>query len=130
MSTEQLVAGDKLDRRVAKAAGWNSCCDWEETGLGNFYGCVYQCRVCGEIDLVESPSELDMVCLPCFSTDLNAAFEAAERTGLFDKNRFNALLEKTTDGRWEVLWSTDDISVEADTPALAICGAILKLLGK
>jgi hypothetical protein len=64
-----------------------------------------------------------------FSRDLNTAFAAAEAFKLFDKDGYDAMLAKDdVDGRWEVLWITDDVdSMQADTPALAICAAILKI---
>ena len=60
------------------------------------------------------------------STDLNAAFAAADKVGLFDE----WLLGKAGD-----LWYFEDYSercmegVQEKTPALAICAAILKLKG-
>ena len=60
--------------------------------------------------------------LPSFGTDLNAAFAAAEKVGLFDV----WLLAKG-----ESYWHLQDYSerdmegIQAPTPALVICAAIL-----
>lgn len=61
------------------------------------------------------------------SVDLNAAFAAAERLGLWNKYAFSC-----HNGNYEIFLDTDahmddDTLASADTPALAICAAILKL---
>lgn len=65
------------------------------------------------------------------STDLNDAFQAAEVAGLFDvvRNGPEVHLAKTIDGEWEILTGGSEMGyvTRKDTPALAICGAILKL---
>ena len=65
------------------------------------------------------------------STDLNDAFRAAEKTGLFDgtKDGPEVHLAKTIDGQWEVLIGGSEMGylTREKTPALAICAAILKM---
>lgn len=68
---------------------------------------------------------------PAYSRDLNAAFEAAEKVGLWDFRIF----EVGSDGEPSRVWFNEDWAgyeaeravSEATTPALAICAAILKL---
>ncbi len=69
---------------------------------------------------------------PAFSTDLNAAFAAAEKVGLFE----DYVLRQHSNGLWAMcIGVEDDGRVEYinftpngyATPALAICAAILKL---
>lgn len=68
---------------------------------------------------------------PKYSTDLNAAFAAAEMVGLFESGRHLAYYK----GEWSIVaWyrgATDMVHLsEESTPALAICAAILKLKKK
>ena len=66
--------------------------------------------------------------IPQFSTDLNAAFAAAEKARLFDNWGLGLF------GQWEVMSEADHIAgretlATGATPALAICAAILKTKG-
>lgn len=65
---------------------------------------------------------------PHYSTDLNAAFAAAEKVGLwkqgYDLHMWSGLHNVMV---WSVGDFHDDPLAEAETPALAICAAILKL---
>ena len=62
---------------------------------------------------------------PEYSTDLNAAFAAAERVGLFDGYR--SLWQVSKGGDWEIeVTCSRECVVRASTPALVICMAILK----
>ena len=69
---------------------------------------------------------------PPYSTGLNAAFAAAERVGLFPPDGMRLLTTHSVGG-WvvEESYTLDPFDVEAvgygDTPALAICAAILEL---
>ena len=68
------------------------------------------------------------------SIDLNAAFAATEKFGLFSGNHlhipgpgnFCAMLYKLSDGIWHVSGNSGERYSDAETPALAICAAILK----
>jgi hypothetical protein len=63
------------------------------------------------------------------STDLNAAFQAAEAVGLFAEPHF-MMLGMTYNNKWVIYCGGDCLeyfSEACDTPALAICDAILKL---
>ena len=69
-----------------------------------------------------------------YSTDLNSAFAAAERAGLFDPDGPEAFLSQHPAGsvEWKVWWQDSAApdgghAVYKSTPALAICAAILKL---
>ncbi len=62
--------------------------------------------------------------LPAFSTNLNDAFMAAKETGLF----LNWLLTDSGSGWYFLDHSERDMDgVNAPTPALAICAAILRI---
>ncbi len=66
------------------------------------------------------------------STDLNDSFWAAEQVGLFKcKQHDLALVRGGCPEHWFMSQGEDDfVGVsEADTPALAICAAIIKLKG-
>lgn len=66
---------------------------------------------------------------PKYSTDLNAAFAAAEKIELFD---YYYLMHRKE--RWEILEHCDapfdgeEVFASASTAALVICAAILKLI--
>ena len=66
------------------------------------------------------------------STDLNAAFEAAEKVGLFNYRSLTCYPHLPP--RWLVHYfhNGDELNVVAEgpTPALAICAAILALKGE
>ncbi|MEA3349648.1 MAG: hypothetical protein U9Q82_03395 [Chloroflexota bacterium] len=77
-----------------------------------------------------------LVSVPRYSTDLNAAFDAAEKVGLFALHQHNGVLRQANalepPGLWEFAW--DGLEgrptckyVLGSTPALAVCAAILKL---
>ena len=70
--------------------------------------------------------------LPKFSVDLNAAFAAAGKVELFSEDKFSAVLKQypAAEELWCVAWEDDAAqdgyqAVHKDTPALAICAAIL-----
>lgn len=101
MGRSPIEAGADLDRAVAEAIGLR---------LGDT-------APVGKIPSGEVPS---------YSTDLNAAFAAAEKVGLFDSH----VLGHDPAG-WNV-WPVDYDRIEPTsffepTPALAICAAILEL---
>ncbi len=100
----------ELDRRVAEATGWRHIDDESNEGI-------------------PPKGDYKYAPLPHPSTDLNAAFAAAEEVRLFDEWCLGLGLE------WEVMTEGDylagrEVFVSAPTPALAICAAILKLKAK
>ena len=109
----KIEAGPELDMAVAEAIGENATI---------YYNHELAKNICLLV-----PSE--MAFEP--STDLNAAFEAAEKVGLFT----GALVYvgRKECGDWVVnrVPSHDSLAVQKygvdDTPALAICAAILEL---
>lgn len=123
-----IEAGPELDRAVAKALGWRRTIAVGPS-VSVQAACGFLCNA--EPEYVETgaddPRVPDKV-IPKYSTDLNAAFAAAERVGLFDEYQI---------GKWNpreycVILSCDqpderDIIGRAETPALAICAALLKL---
>jgi hypothetical protein len=122
-----LTPGPELDAKVARAVD-PAFPDWPFHLMLSDRGCT---KHHGRSYSVEGRS----VWLPFCSTSLEAAFEAAEKVGLFDDGAF---LEKRGNGLWQVTkyrWSgsltnpdpiVDEIA-QGSTPALAICGAILAL---
>lgn len=135
--TTEIKAGPELDRAVAEAIGdpFPRAHDWEHTGLSGYDLSFYRCVQCGDLDAQDFEPVYDPKdpCVRPYSTDLNAAFAAAERVGLFgDRRRVCHVLRRddVTD-LWVVTLPVcpdawEDVSSEA-TPALAICAAILKL---
>ena len=114
----EIKAGPELDLAVAEACGvdgWIESLRNEATG----YQSPERFVLGGESETVFWEP----------STDLNAAFEAAERVGLFtiERDGPEVHLAKTFDGQWEILTGGSAmgyVSREA-TPALAICAGIL-----
>ena len=133
----EIKPGVELDRAVAEAAE-----PWCTVGMCASSGCI-------DIPVSEIGDDPDVLAvwkwdgernwrkLPKFSTDLNAAFAAAEKVGLFHRDR-DAFLCRTPYGKkgsgeeWKV-WCEQkgklryECSHHGSTPALAICAAILKL---
>ena len=118
-----LEAGPELDAKIAELCGINVV-PCENRGRivkkGEHYDQLEGIPYIGKYGDFFEPS-----------TDLNAAFEAAENCGLFDRH----VLGQTGDSRWAI-WADDMvvdrtcISVKESTPSLAICAAILALKGK
>ncbi len=130
MST--ITPGPILDRAVAVAA--DPRCS---VGMCASSGCIdipaSECDTpATDIDVLavwKWKGERNWRTLPKFSTDLNAAFEAAEAAGLFPTtlcrplNFWRALGVDELSETWPASEQDDEYY---DTPALAICGAILK----
>ena len=124
-----ITPGPELDRAVAEAA--NPYCT---VGMCASSGCIdipaSECDTpATDIDVLavwKWKGERNWRTLPKFSTHLNAAFEAAERLGLWDHTTADDIMSLTKDdGQWHMQcckWHKT-----APTPALAICAAILKL---
>lgn len=121
-----LTAGPETDLAVAKACGYvaevmqlqTRIC-FRTAGLNEPIDAVWR-KVFGE-------QERRLPFRP--STDLNDAFLAADKFGLFD-GEFRCALGKWTGIHWKLIWDTEEGQPDlpmADTPALAICAAILKL---
>lgn len=122
----QLVAGPELDAEVAKAIGLvggdilhGSFYVFRPELLRDFFrdaiGCAVSKFECGDDQREWSPS-----------TDLNDAFDVAEKIGLFDQCQLTNVHCK-----WGIYSVTDEmlndpLGGEHDTPALAICAAVLK----
>ena len=102
----EIKAGPELDMAVAAAIG-------EEPGL--------------PFSIVRADAGQEGFTYKRYSTDLNAAFAAAEKVDLFGGCSLGL---GHPDGRrvW-IASSFDGIVSEGTTPALAICAAILKLKG-
>lgn len=134
-----IEPGPELDRAVAEAVGdpFPRAHDWEHMGLSGHEESVFRCKNCGDLDLADQAggySEKDP-CVKPYSTDLNAAFAAAERVGLFDirsgapgRDLSKMHGEPETWCVWAPTANDSDPTYGA-TPALAICAAILKLKG-
>ena len=129
----EIKPGAELDRAVAEAVE-----PWCSVGMCASSGCID--IPASEIgDTAESDPDVLAVWkwdgernwrkLPKFSTDLNAAFAAAEKAGLFDDP--DVMVARDEVNQWRVvrhlgLRDWDTMAIQA-TPALAICAAILKL---
>lgn len=111
----EIKEGSELDRAIAEAIGMT---------------CTH--RVLGsDIEFwsdPRAPRDVSRTFNP--SVDLNDAFYASEATGLFtvDRDGPEVHLAKTFDGLWEILTGRKEMGyiVRENTPALAICAAILK----
>lgn len=122
---------DLTDLAVAKAIGMETALLYEGKVL-------ITPREWDEIRGIEHPTcEGDVACQPFRpSTDLNAAFAAAEVAELFHEDGPEASFSRypADAAIWQVRWEDESApdgswAVYAPTPALAICAAILKLKG-
>lgn len=122
---KELEASAELNRLVAEAVAWNRQCDWEYTGLSDYEYSVYRCRNCGDVDLSDMGDGEPQKCTPLCSTVLDAAFAAAESARLFE-----SYVLAWVDGVWRITPArrfAHPVFAIGNTPALAICRAILKL---
>lgn len=133
MKQMEIKAGAALDWAVAEAIGWQFKCR-PKNGMSRFD------EIAGtNLEGWWDGDRYVSYEAPCFSTDLNAAFAAAERAGLFHQDT-DAFLCRTPYGKrgseeeWKV-WCEQgeklrfECSYHGSTPALAICAAILALKG-
>jgi hypothetical protein len=138
MNTIELEAGPKLDAAVARTCGEmvhaRHVLDPSEDE-----GYKTQCLVCRQwVYLDELPTAAG--CSRPYSTDLNAAFEAAEKcvrrwSDYHGRPMSEKLFERyhltEFDGKWFLCengeGAPDDPIASGPTPAVAICRAILKL---
>jgi len=127
-----IKPGPELDQAVAEAVN-----PWCSVGMCASSGCI-DLPVSQVGDTVETDPDVLAVwkwngrrewrTLPKFSTDLNAAFKAAQET--FGQNGFRVYCDDKHS--WCEHWKRPGdpnslIHGEASTPALAICAALLKL---
>jgi len=135
MSVE-IKPGPELDRAVAEVIGdpLDRSHDWEHTGLSGYHVSFFRCRACGDLgaDEWEPYDDPEDPCIKPYSTDLNAAFAAAERAGLFSETFWRTLGMDELGETWGVFEQDGSVkrSVgrdQAPTPALAICEAVLEL---
>ena len=106
----EIKAGPELDRAVAEAIGEAYAAEAPEgfVGIWDKWG----------PDLLR------------YSTDLTAAFSAAEKVGLFEDYQLRKY--RAVERRWDMIQKDNDwhTTPQAPTPALAICAAILILKGE
>ena len=107
---------DRLDRAVAEAIGWKHLDDEQHEGIPPMGAHKY-------------------LPIPNYSTDLNAAFAAAETAvqGAWDEDQRGWEMSPyvgCTGRGWTCNLGCDEHRAFADTPALAICAAILELKKK
>ena len=111
-----------IDTAVAKAIGLTIWAVTEKTLL------IIPCEW-DEIHGIERPPRpgYDIACIPFQpSVDLNEAFAASEKVGLWDRTTADDIMSLTKDDRqWHM--QCCNWHKTALTPALAICDAILKL---
>ena len=114
----------KIDLEVAKAIGLKTATRWRTRILITSH----------ELDelhgIEHTTCESGIACMPFNpSVDLNVAFAAAEKVGLFKGNILpsyrRCLFRANDDQLWE--FGGPGILVTAATPSLAICAAILEL---
>ena len=129
----EIKPGPELDRAVAEAIGLQV----EEYYLPSFCAVFLpDGKTADEFGAKGFAASLDSGERPVHwapSTDLDAAFAAAEGVGLFDDP---SVLLRKGQRNGEICWFLDrDVGIPisivfAHTPALAICAAVLKLAEK
>lgn len=112
---------EALDKYITKEIMGKCWHDWDED--------EYKCRKCGIECVVISPGYLGQ--RPKYTTDLNLAFEAAEKFGLLEELKGSGWLTKAAIGMWWVVqYPKRDgkaIIAEHENPATCICLAIYRL---
>ena len=115
----EIKAGTVVDLAIAKAIGMTTAVEFKGDIL-------ISSRERDELRGIEHPTcEGSVACIPFSpSKDLNAAFAAAKKVGLFEIR----CLAQNSSEQWRI-WNYDptELVAPAETPALAICAAILKL---
>lgn len=111
---EKISEGPELDRAVAEAIG---------------LVCTHQILWSGEQLFADPRNPQSGLRTFQPSTDLNDAFRAAEFAGLFDSWSIGKFSNPPRSG-WSIEGDDSPDGNLYDTPALAICAAILKVLGK
>jgi len=110
----EIKPGYELDRAVAEAIGLKAT----HKVLGGGYYFVRPGDEMEAFPVKFAPS-----------VDLNAAFFAAESVGLFSES-YRGICKEPSDDTWgvvDVLSNCERVISSEDTPALAICAAILEL---
>jgi hypothetical protein len=116
MPKVEIKPGPELDAEIAKACG--------------FTGVIRPASLNQEAGFYRHhPDGTRRIFLWSPSTDLNAAFEAAEKCGLFDDVRVS--LRRHSDGRWfyddpRRMWFNTPWQLYQATIPLAICAAIIE----
>jgi len=113
--------GETVLSRVDAVA---KCNKWRER-QPEPWGPDFESWFCGDWYLDGEPSAGGLSPLPAYSIDIEEAFTAAERVGLFGDG---ICLLKHREGAWRI-WD-DDLGkavASGSTPALVICKAILNL---
>lgn len=126
----EIKAGPELDRAVAEAIGIELHARY---GVSQFvtmreWLALTGAKQCPECE--EGGSFHEMVTQFEPSIDLNTAFAAAEKVGLWKECGYCQASGQHVISKTIPVKSWDDTIAHADTPALAICAAILKLKGK
>lgn len=114
----ELEAGPELDAAVAKAIDVVGDLINDPLFLGHVFRLQDQAFKSVEVDLVWSPSRNEQ-----------AAFEAADRIGLFENYQAD-LSRRWQNKEWIVRGAQSQRLGDGPTPAVAICRAILKLKGQ
>ena len=127
MNTDDLPAGRELDALVAeKVMGWQDArafFPWPESGvmLDNY-----------AMMPPHGGAIRDIAHVPCYSTDIAAAWEVVEKLWDEDFHVQFQLVHQVTAGKWRVEFPTRKVPhhnyvfAHADTASLAICRAALK----
>lgn len=141
LETDRQVAAALGERVIGRLEAVAKCNEWR-LRQPEPHGPDFESWFACDWYLDEEPNAGGLEPLPSYSTDLNAAFAAAEKAGLFDfgytEQEGSRFLDRVVDGgveRWRIcrhVYGDDDrigirVIETAPTPALAICGAILKL---
>ncbi len=133
-----IKPGPELDRAVAEAVGWtHKICVGYRDEAGNDLDAAEAisagCSLLAVRKLIYKTVDAKTggKYIPRYSTDLNAAFEAAEKVGLFSETFWRTLGMDEFGETWGVFEQDGAVKKTVagenhDTPALAICAAILK----
>ncbi len=120
MNEKKLEAGEGLDRAVALAIGWKYT---EKQVIRNRFDVIAGTNLQGWWDGDRYVSHET----PKFSTDLSTAFAGAEQVGLWNDYAYCRASGQHVLSKTVPVASWGDTIAHADTAALAICRAILKL---
>ncbi len=123
--TVAIEAGSDLDRAVADAIGFT----FPFRAAGGRLG-LYELIPEDAVKVSPLDERVPSSCIPHYSTDLNAAFAAAEKVGLWNDYGYCEAADQHVISKTVPVKSWGDTIAHEDTAALAICVAILKLKGE
>jgi len=125
---EVMPAGEAIDEMIAgRLFGIVKCSGHEPVDCPNqFNHAAFKCKKCGAFKWASDNRWQEKIEIPCYSTDIAAAWEVVEK---FTKDKIDVNVQYLFEGECDngVDWNCliGESMLEADTAPLAICRAAL-----